>query len=117
MGCSASTSQGHLPPNFKEAPPTTVPIEDGGGQEVYSPAKSNLPRTRIPPVKVGNSEICQQDVHDLVLEKIQEHLPGTRNWIFDDVKSWASTGTERLFWLMAHTYTHTHTHTGRCWDR
>ena len=68
-------------------------------QEEHSESKWMESLTR-PPVKVGNSEIRQQDVKGLVIEKVRAHLPGTRNWVFDEVKSWASTGTERLFWLM-----------------
>ncbi len=62
---------------------------------------SSQVRPQCAPAKVGSCELRQQYVQGLVAEKIREHRPGTRKWVFSLVQAWASDADKsKLFWLM-----------------
>ena len=48
---------------------------------------------------VNIPDLHQCDFELLIAKLVQAHFPGTREWLFDEVRSWLRVGTQRLFWL------------------
>lgn len=51
-------------------------------------------------VATGNaSNLPRCNFEPLIAKLVQAHFPGTREWLFDEVRSWLRVGNQRLFWV------------------